>query len=281
MISLKGRRPAVRVALATDSATDAASVLKKAKALKVPILASKDFPDHWGKYKHIFAAAQHQGKCAYCETIVQAGMSGDIEHFRPKAFCQGLQSPKNKDDTGGQSPKRKTMHKEPGYWWLAYDWSNYLYSCSRCNSTWKKNQFPILGNRAAQGGKLDSEGALLLNPFDDDPESHLEFDPNTGQVRGLSARGRATIDVCGLDRKSLEMRRATKGAKLLHRRDEYLVALSKGNDAAVRNSLRAILDECRDAEPYAGLARDFVKRQIGLKYGDLLKLEMLGNLAIA
>ena len=257
---------------------DAAAVLEKAKALKVPILASKDFPDHWGKYKHIFAAAQHQGKCAYCETIVQAGMSGDIEHFRPKAFCQGLHSPMSRDDTGGRPPKRKTMHEEGGYWWLAYDWSNYLYSCSRCNSTWKKNQFPIQGNRVTQGGKLDTERPLLLNPFDDDPEPHLEFDANTGQVRGRSVQGQATIDVCGLDRKSLETQRATKGAKLRRRRDEYLVALSNRDYAAARNSLRAMLDECRDEEPYAGLARDFVKHQIGLNYGDLLRLETSGNL---
>lgn len=278
MISLKGRRPPALAALVTDSATDFGAVSTKAKALTTPILAATDFPNHWGKYKHIFAEAQHQGKCAYCETIVQAGMSGDVEHFRPKAFCQELHPSKNRDDTGGQPPNRKAMHKEAGYWWLAYRWSNYLYSCSRCNSTWKKNQFPIRGNRATKGVRLYSEKALLLNPFDDDPESHLEFDANTGQIRGCSDRGWATIDVCGLDRKSLEAQRATKGAKLIRRRDEYLIALSKGNDVAVRNSLRAMLDECRDVEAYAGLARYFVKHQIGLGYRDLLKLEQSGKL---
>jgi hypothetical protein len=255
--------------------------MTKAVVLAIPILKSKDFPDHWGKHKHLFAAAQHQGKCAYCETIVQPGMSGDIEHFRPKAFCQELHPPKSLDDTGGQPPKRKKKQKEAGYWWLAYDWSNYLYSCSRCNSTWKQNQFPIQGQRANQGGRLNLEGALLLNPFDDDPESHFEFDAITGQVRGLTERGRATIGVCGLDRRSLEVHRATKGAKLRRRHDEYLLALSNGDDAAAKNSLRAMLDECRDVEPYAGLARDFVKHQIGLDYGDLLRLEASGNLAIA
>ena len=42
---------------------------------------------------------------------------GDVEHFRPKSK----------------------------YWWLAYCYENYLYSCQMCNQRYKKAEFPIFG----------------------------------------------------------------------------------------------------------------------------------------
>lgn len=79
-------------------------------------------------------------KCAYCESpLTEVGW--DIEHFRPKK--------KVSDRTG-----------HPGYYWLAYTWTNLYPSCGPCNkrlkdkSTWeepgrgktagKANQFPLV-----------------------------------------------------------------------------------------------------------------------------------------
>jgi uncharacterized protein (TIGR02646 family) len=55
------------------------------------------------------------GKCAYCESPTDTVAHGDVEHFRPKSV----------------------------YWWLAYCYDNYLYSCQICNQVFKKDHFPV------------------------------------------------------------------------------------------------------------------------------------------
>ncbi|MDQ2687964.1 MAG: hypothetical protein M3Y28_08875, partial [Armatimonadota bacterium] len=61
--------------------------------------------------KQALMDAQH-GKCCYCERVI--GEDGDVEHFRPKAaVCQGAGLPQ----------------ETPGYYWLAYDWDNFLLAC--------------------------------------------------------------------------------------------------------------------------------------------------------
>ncbi|TXG95595.1 MAG: hypothetical protein E6R08_11235 [Nevskiaceae bacterium] len=273
MIALKGRHPVEPACLVKSSETAVKALLARAIPKTVSIYKEEDFPNHWGKYKHHFILPQYNGKCAYCETPTISGSPGDVEHFRPKAYCQSLSPAKNHDDFGGQPPGRnKVGPATEGYWWLAYKWSNYLLSCNRCNSIWKKNQFPVAGTRATRGAKLSTEDALLINPFKLNPERHFEFDAHTGQIRGLTPQGVATIDVCGLDRKSLEVQRATKGAKLHRRFKEFVIALKHNNIAAQNNALRSMLDECRSKEPYAAVARCFVKEKLGMSYSELLAM---------
>jgi hypothetical protein len=70
------------------------------------------------------------GKCAYCEAPTDVVAHGDVEHFRPKSR----------------------------YWWLAYCYDNYLFSCQICNQTFKGDEFPRVGPELA----LDPP---LPNPF--------------------------------------------------------------------------------------------------------------------
>ncbi len=63
-------------------------------------------------------AACQFGKCCFCESKIQHVMSGEVEHFRPK---------------GGVRQRRSDPLDRPGYYWLAYDWSNLLLSCQSCN----------------------------------------------------------------------------------------------------------------------------------------------------
>ncbi len=283
MIGMIGRRPAnaaavaAQAVLAADSAAAVIALNAKAVAIPTAIFNEKDFPDHWGKHKPHFLFAQHFGKCAFCETRISSGYPGDVEHFRPKSYCQAYSPASSVNDVGGASPKRKAAgQKEPGYWWLAYTWTNYLYSCNRCNSSWKKNQFPVVGLRAQGIANLAAEMPLLINPFDVDPSPHFDFDAFTGQIRGLTPQGIATIQVCGLDRKSLEVDRAQKGGKLIKRRLEYVKALANNNLEAQNNALSAILDECRSKEPYAAMARVFVKKELQIDYESLLLMKRKG-----
>lgn len=69
---------------------------------------------YWKPAKEQLKAETH-GKCAYCEAYTASVTYGDIEHFRPKSI----------------------------YWWLAYSYENYLYSCQICNQVYKKAYFPV------------------------------------------------------------------------------------------------------------------------------------------
>jgi hypothetical protein len=110
-------------------------------------------------------------KCAYCESFFGATQPVAIEHYRPKAKVKTEQGDK------------------PGYYWLAARWENLLPSCTDCNSereqqmpggamtVGKGNQFPIANEdkRASAEGEEGNEGRLLLHPYLDRPERHLEF----------------------------------------------------------------------------------------------------------
>ena len=103
----------------------------------------------------------HNRKCAYCERHLN-GDFGDVEHFRPK---------------GGYVDERTQRIEKPGYWWLAYDWSNLLLSCSECNRSCKKNNFPLMdeSQRNVLQRDVSSEQPLLINPGEEDPSDHIEF----------------------------------------------------------------------------------------------------------
>jgi uncharacterized protein (TIGR02646 family) len=109
-------------------------------------------------------------KCAYCDSMIAGG---DVEHWRPKNAVFSENRAKVAD----------------GYWWLAADWQNLLYSCTSCNqvrlceqegnprlvSVGKGCQFPLADEsyRAQHPGEETMEEPLLLNPCEDFPEKHL------------------------------------------------------------------------------------------------------------
>jgi hypothetical protein len=149
-----------------------------------------------------------RGKCAYCECWLEGFQHGDIEHFRPK---------KAVTDTDDQpvlvsSEDGGPMVEHPGYFWLAYEWTNLLPACQRCNQpgseregdierrTGKRNRFPVAGRRAWKPDHdLDAEKPLLINPVTEDPAPHLTVDVDTGVMMSQSERGQACIDVFGLN----------------------------------------------------------------------------------
>jgi hypothetical protein len=278
VISLLGRRPAepadwARRAVEAAAKAARASAAPNTKTTPTP-RDDEGFPAEWSKEKATFRDACH-GKCAYCETDASAGQDGDIEHYRPKAAIEEM-TPGNRDDSRGSRPGRVAASRGAGYPWLAYRWDNYLFSCSKCNRTWKRNQFPIGGARATAVAELDAEQPLLLNPFDVDPAPHFAYDELTGMVLGVTPEGRATIDVCGLDRRRLGQRRHRKAAKLKKLLESYVESLVSPNLQAQNIALRAILAECSEEEEYAGMARFLAERGVELSYADLLDLHRRG-----
>jgi len=147
-----------------------------------------------------------QGKCAYCEQKIISDQHGDIDHYRPKLKV----TDENDQVITVTIDGEEKAH--PGYYWLAYEWTNMLPSCILCNqpskgrkrdeSLGKRNRFPVRGQYAVIPGEEEHENALLLNPTIDDPADHFSF-----QINGIlaldSPRAEVTEKILGLNSRSL------------------------------------------------------------------------------
>jgi hypothetical protein len=179
MIELKRDRTKVPAAFRNPKRIDQAL-----KLLEVDAQGKREFDSsYWKKAKNQLKKETH-GKCAYCESPTANVAHGDVEHFRPKSV----------------------------YWWLAYCYDNYLFSCQLCNQTFKKDSFPIspgavkwadpaplpppnatlqqkrqfvesiapdpLDNPALQAylNNCRQEQALLINPYEDDPANFFVWE---------------------------------------------------------------------------------------------------------
>jgi uncharacterized protein (TIGR02646 family) len=152
----------------------------------------RDFGNKFKKsiYAHPTVKAQilldQNNKCCFCEAI--AIQSADVEHFRPKG-------------------KVSDAPQHPGYYWLAYEWTNLLGCCSTCNSRAKNFLFPLVdpNNRVnSHHGNIAQEEPLFVHPVHDEPTQHLTFDKFT--VFGMTDKGRQTAQKEGvLDLNRLEL----------------------------------------------------------------------------
>lgn len=155
----------------------------------------------------------YYGKCAYCEK----GCKADVEHYRPARAVDDLNN--------------KSIVGHNGYYWLCYEWTNLIPSCSNCNREGAKhNKFPVLNSYRTipklkrtgvlnksrcknSNSYLTSEQPVLLNPEIDNPSTYFDFiiDPSNKGIRivGKDAanRGRDTIDICLLNRQELTTER--------------------------------------------------------------------------
>lgn len=133
-------------------------------------------------------------KCAYCESPVTSTTGYEVDSFRPRSRAVNLDGTFSSDH----------------YWWLIYEWSNLLLSCTACNKL-KGSRFPVEGTRVEAGvtseEELLAERTLLLDPCRDYPEEELVFDER-GKVASDTKCGRVTIDILGLNRSALVKMRA-------------------------------------------------------------------------
>lgn len=158
----------------------------------------------WAELKEWMFENVFARKCAYCEGKVTPQSYGDAEHWRPKKEVGRW------DGDGAVEPVLHDGEPHPGYWWLAYEWTNLLPACERCNSGKGKGiQFPVENDYVFEPGAGESvddldrrEGPLLLHPLRGaDPADHIAFD-EFGQPYPVdeSPLGRASIRVFDLDR---------------------------------------------------------------------------------
>lgn len=222
----------------------------------------RDFKEEvWAALKHWLFTHVFHGKCAYCEGKVTPQSYGDAEHWRPKAGVTIKVDGRAVPVDDGQDP-------HPGYWWLAYDWSNLLPACSYCNAGHgKQTQFPITGRRvftpldAADVNDLDIiEQPLLLHPFrGPDPAEHLVFD-DFGSVKAAedSALGAETISVLDLERGWLREDRLGLLQKAEHGFNGAVLTLLNSP-----TSWNAVIEPWIAADrPYSLAVRQFMERKL-------------------
>lgn len=199
MIPVKRPRRAPAFSRPDGKAVLAATALNSTFSTNPQFLDGTQTPewksDIWGAAKPAYVKAQ-SGKCIFCESKFAAVSYGDVEHFRPKSGYVAVK--------GGPLVK-------PGYWWLAYEWTNYWASCQRCNQEFKKNYFPLHDEAKRAKAPADSlveEKPLLPDPATEDPRAFIEFRSEVAFARGGSLRGQACVEVVGLNRDDLlELRR--------------------------------------------------------------------------
>jgi Mg2+ and Co2+ transporter CorA len=121
---------------------------------------------------------------------------GDVEHFRPK---------------GGYRQSADDPLGKPGYYWLAYEWSNLFFACQLCNQRFKKNLFPLqdAARRAiSHNDDLNDEEILFIHLEETDPAEHIAYRNEYCFTIEDSERGTASITALGLNREELvEVRR--------------------------------------------------------------------------
>ena len=149
--------------------------------------------------------AQHR-KCCYCEGRFDAFASFDVEHYRPK---------------GAVRQDEKSQRQLPGYYWLAYSWENLYLCCPICNSSGKKDLFPLADQTARARSHHDDiarESPLLIDPGGaEDPREHIRF--RKGRAVALTEAGRKTIEVLGLNREPLREARLEHLQQLVRLQD--------------------------------------------------------------
>jgi len=150
------------------------------------------------------------GKCVYCETPMLDIFPGDVEHYRPKGKVtdeKGNVIFKKKNDGTFilDDDGNKILH--PGYYWLAYEWTNLMPSCAYCNRPkkdfGKRSCFPVKGFNIFKVGDEKLEEPLLINPIDEkeDIETHMSVDFDTGLLIPKTTKGKMTIELLGLNKR--------------------------------------------------------------------------------
>ena len=245
----------------------------------------------WRDLKEWLLDNVFQGKCAYCETKAPR-YPGHAEHFRPKGRVDVDENGKAVPASVEWPDGKTAVH--PGYFWLAYHWKNLLPACHECNSgRGKQNQFPLapaakhalvpkltggdaakLAARARASVKwkqryyldpdaLDAlEQPQILNPYVDDPRSHLRFGEG-GVVTAVtgSGKGAASIRVYQLDEEKLRVDRqkAQMKAALVFKSALGPRLVFEPPATAFQTALQALAPYRSGEEEYSIAALDYVE----------------------
>lgn len=171
-----------------------------ADAAAVAVAGGGDPNDHgtvWRNLKKRMAKLLYD-KCWFCETPIERSDNA-VDHFRPKNRVSDAANPHN------------------GYRWLAFEYHNFRYACTFCNSRridlehgtagGKADRFPLINeaNRLYAPGNIHQEEPMILDPCNLDDWELLGCQQENGEPCPTSAdpikrqRADTSIEVYHLD----------------------------------------------------------------------------------
>ncbi|WP_371194079.1 hypothetical protein [Glaciecola sp. SC05] len=239
------REAAIRTEGARKNLSDAEITLKvevgRVAARKAAITAKNTL---WSDLSNLLAE-QSNGKCWYCESN-ELRSDNPIDHFRPKG-------------------KVVECPDHQGYWWLAFDWSNYRYACTYCNSRrngaesagGKHDHFPLFTPPDWNKCEADTnnEKPMLLDPTKANDCKLLTFNQNGEACPNESDKSSDNFKKAN---KSIELyhlnhKNTTRARKRIHQEIRQLVAstnelLEQGvniQSIAVENNIKTLLKKIR------------------------------------
>lgn len=118
----------------------------------------------WRELKTALAEISHQ-KCWYCESK-EIRSDNPIDHFRPKG-----------------SVIECSDHE--GYWWLAFEYTNYRFCCTYCNSHREDEMAGTVGGKAGHFSLQDESKRAVKEGDDIKAESPCLLDPTKASDPGL------------------------------------------------------------------------------------------------
>lgn len=192
----------------------------------------------WTELKDRLATLSWQ-KCWYCESRENRSDMA-VDHFRPKNRVYECKS-----------------HK--GYWWLAFNTSNYRFACGLCNSPHvneeedatlgKGTHFPLIdeATRVYESvGVLAGESVCLLDPtvamdpgllaFSEDGRALPSYSPESSPL--FHKRAETSIAIYNLNDVKVREERtviALEVQRQVQRADKYLTEASKGDEPALEH----------------------------------------------
>jgi uncharacterized protein (TIGR02646 family) len=249
---IRVHRPSAAPAPLAASLADALKLVRAA-----PPKTRKELPTTYRNARAELWPAQHY-KCAYCEFAEQSKRN-DVEHFRPAMEAD-------------REPGSAETH---GYWWLAFEWSNLLFSCANCNQGKAKGtRFPLaLGSVAlvAEEQPPGLERPLLIDPALESGIPHIEFvldarkNAWVPRARNGSLRGDFTIRTCRLDRTDLETLYGTYVTSDAFKKDlrNVVHAIETSEPHAVQAAWDDFCDRrITPSAPFVGLAHDVLAHYV-------------------
>ena len=213
----------------------------------------------WADLKGILSLLS-VGKCWYCET---PNLRADnvVDHFRPKGRV-------------AEQPSHE------GYWWLAFDYRNFRFACTFCNSRrhgqdtvgGKADHFPIHNedDRAVnEEYDLDNERPMLLDPTDPADPTLLWFEPDGRAVprydevehSWFHVKADKSIDLYHLNESRTKSRRRDNHLRLIQTIREaadHLRMSENGEEVSVkgvRNAFGRIRDMVKPSADYSAAAK--------------------------
>lgn len=168
----------------------------------------RELTEHLSKLSH--------NKCWYSEAYDSYSYY-HVDHFRPKSSAIGI----DKKDHGG-------------YWWLAFDWTNYRL-CGGVGNVRKKDKFAVKKNKANSfSDSIDDEYIYFLDPIEETDVNKLTFNEK-GEIKPIYndgwyfERANYTIENLNLNYKSLKDKRKLLWAECFVLIEETQKLLNTGN----------------------------------------------------